>query len=103
MAASAVFFCESIPRNSLRPPSALPAFSFNNVQYWMENIQKHAGPQTKKLLLGNKIDGKGKKARRFALRPNRSLGLRIALTPLAASLPCRLNTLGVLPLLDHTV
>lgn len=27
----------------------------------MENIQKHASPNTKKLLLGNKIDMKGKK------------------------------------------
>jgi hypothetical protein len=37
----------------------------------MENIKKHAGPQTKKLLLGNKIDGKGKKARACGSRaPN---------------------------------
>jgi hypothetical protein len=35
--------------------------SFNNIRYWMENIQKHANPQTQKLLLGNKIDMKGKK------------------------------------------
>ena len=48
-------------------PSAHPlprrARSFNNVQYWMENIQKHANPNTRKLLLGNKIDAKGKKVR----------------------------------------
>ena len=29
----------------------------------MENIQKHASPLTRKLLLGNKIDAKGKKVR----------------------------------------
>jgi hypothetical protein len=29
----------------------------------MENIQKHANPHTLKLLLGNKIDVKGKKVR----------------------------------------
>jgi hypothetical protein len=29
----------------------------------MDNINKHASPQTRKLLLGNKIDAKGKKVR----------------------------------------
>ena len=33
------------------------------MKYWMDNINKHASPQTRKLLLGNKIDAKGKKVR----------------------------------------
>lgn len=35
--------------------------SFHNVRYWMENIQKHANSQTLRILIGNKIDVKGKK------------------------------------------
>lgn len=35
--------------------------SFNNVRYWMENIRKHASPHCAKLLLGNKVDMKGRK------------------------------------------
>jgi Ras-related protein Rab-8A len=50
--------------HTLPCPSIAP--SFNNVQYWMENIQKHASPATRKLLVGNKIDAKGKKVRLFA-------------------------------------
>lgn len=34
--------------------------TFNNVRYWMENIQKHSNPNTKKILIGNKIDIKPK-------------------------------------------
>ncbi len=44
-------------------PPLPPSGSFNNVRYWVENIQKHANPQTRKMLLGNKIDAKGKKVR----------------------------------------
>lgn len=45
--------------------------SFKNVQYWMENIQKHANPSTRKMLLGNKCDVKGKRVRcAFAARPS---------------------------------
>jgi Ras-related protein Rab-8A len=33
--------------------------SFNNIRYWMENINQHASPNTQKLLVANKIDVKG--------------------------------------------
>lgn len=35
--------------------------SFHNVRYWMENISKHASAGVCKMLLGNKIDVKGRK------------------------------------------
>jgi len=35
--------------------------SFNNVRYWMENINEHANPQTQRVLVGNKVDFKGKR------------------------------------------
>jgi Ras-related protein Rab-8A len=35
--------------------------SFNNVRYWMENINEHANPQTQRMLVGNKVDVKGKR------------------------------------------
>jgi len=38
--------------------------SFNNVRYWMENITKHASTDTQKIIIGNKIDVKGKRVRR---------------------------------------
>jgi len=37
--------------------------SFHNVRYWMENITKHAHAHTQRILIGNKCDVKGKKAR----------------------------------------
>jgi hypothetical protein len=48
----------------LTAPFPFPLCSFNNIRYWMENIQKHASPHTLKVLLGNKIDVKGRKVRR---------------------------------------
>lgn len=36
--------------------------SFHNVRYWMDNITKHAGATTQRILIGNKCDVKGKKA-----------------------------------------
>lgn len=35
--------------------------SFNNVRYWMENITKHANVDCPRILIGNKVDVKGKK------------------------------------------
>lgn len=35
--------------------------SFHNVRYWMDNITKHAGATTQRILIGNKCDVKGKK------------------------------------------
>lgn len=35
--------------------------SFHNVRYWMDNIAKHASGGVAKMLLGNKIDVKGKR------------------------------------------
>jgi len=51
------------PPSPLNTPTSHYPYSFNNVQYWMENIAKHANPTTRKLLVGNKIDVKGKRVR----------------------------------------
>lgn len=37
--------------------------SFNNINYWMENINKHASAHTQKILIGNKVDIKPKVVR----------------------------------------
>jgi hypothetical protein len=46
--------------------------SFNNVRYWMENINKHASPTCAKLLIGNKSDVKGGKRVRARGRVRRA-------------------------------
>lgn len=37
-------------------PPALSARSFDNVEYWLDEVEKYAGPNVQKLLVGNKSD-----------------------------------------------
>ena len=42
-----------MPRRSACPFSAR---SFENVEYWLDEVEKYAGPNVQKLLVGNKSD-----------------------------------------------
>jgi small GTP-binding protein len=83
--------------------------SFNNVRYWMENIRKHANAMVQKVLIGNKIDMKGKKvesargkatADEFSMRfaetsAKDGTGVRDAFTALARDIVTKMVAAGM--------